>query len=140
MIDEPARRPTAFERSLSELKSCTVEVFEHDAGQEASIALKFGDGAALHGDYWRLIKNGRARLSSFDHAQIYGLPAPINAVFELAKVLRDKVVVNVCLDGQTGDLLFDFSDRIHLQVLNFTGYEVWEMRFRDGTREFSNHV
>ena len=104
------------------------------------MALKFADGSALRADYWRLIKDGKARLSNFDHAQKYGLPAPINAALELAKELRDKLVLKARPDVQTGDLLFDFSDRIHLQVLNFTGYEVWEMRFRDGAIKYSNYV
>jgi len=140
VTEEASPELSAFARRLSELENCAAEVFEHDASQGASIALKFCDGSALRADYWRLIKDGKARLSSFDHAQKYGLPAPINAVRELAKELHDKLVLKACLDCQTGDLLFDFSGRIHLQVLNFTGYEVWEMSFREGTREFSNYV
>jgi hypothetical protein len=140
VIDEPARGPPAFERRLSELKDCATEVFEHDPSQGAAIALRFSDGSTLRADYWRLIEDGKARLSSFDHAQKYGLPAAVDAALELAKKLQDKLVLEACLDRQTGDLLFEFSDRIHLQVFNFTGYEVWEMSFREGTREFSNHV
>jgi hypothetical protein len=140
VTEEAPPELAAFARRLSELENCTAEVFEHDATQGAAIALKFADGSRLRADYWRLIKDGKARLSSFDHAQKYGLAAPINAVLELAKQLHDKRVLKACLDRQTGDLLFDFSDRIHLQVLNFTGYEVWEMSFPSGAREFSNYV
>jgi len=47
---------------------------------------------------------------------------------------------NLRLDKETGDLLFQFADGIHVQVFNFTGYEVWEIHFPDGTGEYSNYV
>ena len=36
--------------------------------------------------------------------------------------------------------LFCFSEDAKLQVLNFTGYQLWEMAFTDGTVEYSNHA
>lgn len=41
-------------------------------------------------------------------------------------------------DRETGDLIFDFTGNIKLQVLNFTGYEIWEITFPNGTGELSN--
>jgi len=29
---------------------------------------------------------------------------------------------------------------LKLQILNFTGYEIWEIRFPDGTGEYSNYA
>jgi len=94
----------------------------------------------LRADYWRVSKDGRASLSSFDHNQQYGLPAPINAISELEEHLRTKVLLEARLDGETGDLLFRFTQDIKLQVLNVSGYEVWEIKFPDGTGEYSNYA
>ncbi len=94
----------------------------------------------LRTDYWRVSKDRKAKLSSFDHNQQYGLPAPINAISELEAHLTAKVLLDARLDGETGDLLFGFTENINLQVLNVSGYEVWEIKFPDGTGEYSNYA
>jgi hypothetical protein len=72
----------------------------------ASIALLFADGTKLQAEYWRLIIDGKAGRSSFDHQQQYGLPAPIDAIRELQELIQDKRVIDARLDSETGDLLF----------------------------------
>jgi hypothetical protein len=47
-----------------------------------------------------------------------------NAIKELQQELQNKLVTEAHLDGESGDLLFQFSGRIKFQVLNLTGYEV----------------
>lgn len=106
----------------------------------ASIEVIFTNGTRLTAEYWRLVIDGGAGLSSFDHQQNYGLRAPIDAVKNLSETLRDKLLTNAILDHMTGDLLFDFDGNVSLQVFNFTGYEIWHIRFPDGTREYSNSV
>lgn len=59
---------------------------------------------------------------------------------ELRKQLQGKIVTDAKLDGESGDLLFEFSDSIKFRVFNFTGYEVWEIHFPDGTGEYSNYA
>ena len=59
---------------------------------------------------------------------------------DLRNELQDKQILKAGPDEETGDLLFEFADRLKLQVLNFTGYEVWEISFPDGTGEYSNYV
>jgi hypothetical protein len=130
-----------FDKSLLEFKNETVRVaasnYYADSGR-VSVELLFGNGTRLRADYWRVTKDGSANISSFDHEQKYGLPAPINAVEELKSHLGDKVLIDVRLDKETGDLLFRFSDGIIFHVFNFTGYEVWEIHFPDGSGEYSN--
>jgi hypothetical protein len=63
-----------------------------------------------------------------------------NAIKELQQELQNKLVTEAHLDGESGDLLFQFSGRIKFQVLNLTGYEVWEINFPDGTGELSNYA
>ncbi len=132
-----------FEKSLSNLREASVEVLPgggFPAPGQASIKLLFANGTRLSAEYWRLVIDGRAGISSFDHQQKYGLPAPIDAVKSLSEILQDKPLTNALLDYNTGDLLFEFAARITLQVLNFTGYEIWEINFPDGTREYSNYA
>jgi hypothetical protein len=104
----------------------------------ASIHLLFANGTLLKAEYWRLVINGNPGVSNFDHQQTYGLPAPVDAVETLHETLDHKLVTNAVLDQRTGDLLFEFSGNVTLQVFNFTGYEIWEINFPNGTREYSN--
>ena len=133
---------TNFDKSLSELKNETVRVAAANCYTDfrASVQLLFGNGTRLRADYWRVKKNGSASRSSFDHEQKYGSPAPIDAVEDLKSQLGDKVLIDVRLDKETGDLLFRFSDGINFHVFNFTAYEVWEIHFPDGTGEYSNYI
>jgi hypothetical protein len=131
-----------MQEAFNKLKNTTVQVTNNDTYPEegmASVLMKFSDGTTLRTDYWRLIKNNRQLLSSFDHQQQYGLPEPIDAKAELQNELRDLSVSEARLDQETGDLSFQFGDHCNLQVLNFTGYEIWEITFPDGSREFSNY-
>ena len=132
-----------FERSLGLLRDSTVEVTSSGAFPEsgaASVRLRFSDGSMPRTDYWRIVKSGKAGISSFDHEQKYGLPQPIDALFQLGQELKDKLVADARLDSKTGDLLFEFEGNIEFQVFNFTGYEVWEIRFANGTGEYSNYA
>ena len=114
--------------------------YDAERPEWASISLLFADGSRLRAEYWRVIQNGRASISSFDHKQKYGLPAEIDAIKELQHLLHEKILVAASLDVEAGDLNFEFSDNTRLQVLNFTGYEVWELRFPDGAVEYSNYA
>jgi hypothetical protein len=131
-----------FEQSLLNLKNSPVHVFHTNAHLEAGMApvqLGFVDGSKIHMEYWRLIIDGKAGLSSFDHLQQYGLPAPIDAIKQLQLELENKTVIEVRLEKETGDLLFQFTGNTKLQIFNFTGYETWDVSFPDGTGEYSNY-
>ncbi len=130
-----------FEQSLLDLKNSTVDISVAEVYRDVvSVQLCFSNGAKLRADYWRLAKGGKARLSSFDHQQQYGLPKPIDAIKDLQEHLVGKRVTDARLARETGDLLFEFTENLNLEVFSFTGYEVWEIRFPDGTAEYSNHV
>lgn len=132
-----------FEKSLSDLREACVDVLPGDGYPEpgqTSIKLLFANGTRLRAEYWRLVIEDRVGISSFDHQQKYGLPAPIDAVRSLREILQDRLVTNAFLDHKTGDLLFEFTGSITFQVLNFTGYEIWEINFPDGTGEYSNYA
>jgi hypothetical protein len=133
----------SFDKSLSDLRDASVQVSEGISYPEpgmASVDLLFSNGSRLRAEYWRVIKNGKAGISSFDHRQKYGLPEPIDAVKELREQLQDQTVAGARLNKETGDLHFKFAGNIELQVFNFTSYEIWEFSFPGGTVEFSNYV
>lgn len=133
--------PNRFRVSLSKLEGETVQVFAADeAVDDGSALLLFANGSRLRSDYWRIFQHGKGTKSSFDHNQQYGLPEKIDAIKALQEVLEGKVLEKVRLDEEAGDLIFEFDDDIRIQVLKFTGYEVWEISFPDGTGEYSNHV
>lgn len=70
----------------------------------------------------------------------YSLPAPIDAKEKISALLEGKICLNVQFDGETADLTLVSGETTKLQVFNFTGYEIWEIRFPDGTEEYSNHA
>jgi len=105
-----------------------------------TVALDFSDGSRLEAVFWRIIKNGATGLSSFDHQHQYGLPARIDALKELQKELHNKTVTEARFDKETGDLLFQFTGNVKVQVFNVTAYEIWHIKFADGTEEYSNNV
>jgi hypothetical protein len=134
---------SSLQNSLSKLAGSSVTVSPGNGFPEpgmASVELFFADGTRLQTEYWRVTEGGRASFSSFDHQQIYGLPARIDAIQDLRDRLVGKMVVEALHDPETGDLLFKFIEDIKLQVLNVTGYEIWQIRFPDGTGEYSNYA
>ena len=132
-----------FEQKLIRLRNVIVSVAGDnipESGGTASIVTKFSDGTILKMAYWRFIQDGRAVLSCFDHLQQYGLPARIDAKEQISRLLNGKLCLNVEFDSETADLILVFGQSTKLQVFNFTGYEIWEMHFPDGTGEYSNYA
>jgi len=129
--------------SLEELVGNSVQVSENDAypaeNGAASVLIIFSAGTMLRAEYWRLIKNGRAHISSFDHMQKYGLPVPIDAIDILSRELLNQAVEEAHHDEETGDLALGFSNCLKLQILNFTDYEIWEISFPNGAVQYSNY-
>jgi hypothetical protein len=132
-----------FQNSLSALKGSTTKVSTSAAYPEpgkASVQLLFSEGSRLRADYWRIVKRDKAGVSSFDHDQKYGLPAPIDAFQQLEGELEGKRVTDALLDARTGDLLFGFEEDVEFRAFNFTGYEAWEIHFPNGTGEYSPYA
>jgi hypothetical protein len=132
-----------FEQNLVGLRNVSIAV-EGDNIPEgygtASVVVKFSDGTILKAAYWRFVQDGRAILSCFDHQQKYGLPAPIDAKEQISNLLDGKLCHKVEFDSETADLILVFGKTTKLQVFNFTGYEIWEIHFPDGTGEYSNYA
>lgn len=89
---------------------------------------KFASGGTLIVQCpWRVMEDEAIRLSSEDHRQQYGLPAPIDAAAELLFLLQDDTVRAVKVGQKSGDILLTFGSKRQLQVVPFSsGYEAWE--------------
>ncbi|MBV8892682.1 hypothetical protein [Bradyrhizobium sp.] len=115
----------SVEQSLAGLRKTGISVAADDipdAEGTAAVVLKFSDGTVLKANYWRLIQDGRALLSSFDHKKKYGLPAPIDAKEQLSSVLEGKICNDVQFDRETADLTLLF-ETTKLQVFSFIAYD-----------------
>lgn len=76
---------------------------------------------------WRLLHNGMIVVSSADHGQKFGLPAPINAVAAVSECLANKAVTAVSIAGGTTDLTIQFGSTHRLEIIALsTGYEAWQ--------------
>jgi len=132
-----------FDKSLASLKGTTVRTSNPERVPEPGIApveLTFSDGSRLRTDYWRIILEGKAQTSSFDHQQQYGIQAPIDAFTRIAEALGGKTLREAKWDTRTGDVMLSFQPDVELQVFNFTGYEDWEIHFSNGTGEYSPYA
>ena len=133
----------SLQQKLQSLNSCGLRVSEnhgYTGKDRASVNITFSNGTKLRADYWRVSKNGGALFSSFDHKQQYGLPMPMDAITCLKDELQKATIIEARHDLESGDLLFAFSNGAKLQVLNLSGYEIWEIHFPDGSGELSNYA
>jgi len=115
-----------------EIASVVAEEFER-------WLFKFASGGTLSVQCpWRVMEDEAIRLSSADHHQQYGLPAPIDAAAELHSLLQDDRVKAVKVDQKCGDLLLTFRSMRQLQVVPFSrGYEAWESLSPQGFNVFA---
>lgn len=87
---------------------------------------------------WRILKQGRTALSSDDHRQQYGLPAPIDSAVEATRHLSGVLITAAQLRAGTNDILIDFSGDLRLEILPMsTGYEGWQMMDPFGVEFFA---
>lgn len=76
---------------------------------------------------WRIVANGRIALGDEDDGQWFGLPAPLDGEERAASVLGQRVVQDVHVDEETGDLRIIFDGNTRIDVFNHSfGYEGWD--------------
>ena len=77
---------------------------------------------------WRLLKDGCMAISSEDHLQQYGLPAPIDAVAVAKDLLAPHLITRVEIRDGTADLLIELTGDLRLEAIPFSrGYESWNV-------------
>jgi hypothetical protein len=77
---------------------------------------------------WRLLENGRIRLTSLDDGQQFGLPMPLDMVDEVTERLAYASVTRVELRECLLDLDIHFNTGHVLQIIpDSSGYEAWNL-------------
>lgn len=101
-------------------------VFEH---YPYNFTFEFGEASLAVDCLWRIVAEGRLALTSLDHGQQFGLPAPIDAFAEALALLRNRRVVTVRLEECSSDLHLEFEGGARLEVISDSaGYEPWNLR------------
>lgn len=95
--------------------------------QEYQWVFHFEDDSRLTVEcLWRLLEDGRIRVTSEDDGQQFGLPAPVVAADEVSRRIVGSSVASVTLHDGTLDLELRFQTSHVLQVLpTSSGYEGW---------------
>ncbi len=77
---------------------------------------------------WRVLEDGRIRLTSEDDGHKFGLPAPMDAVHEINIWLGGIAIQKVELTEGTLDLRLYFENGYVFEMLpNSSGYEAWDI-------------
>ena len=90
-------------------------------------SFSFGPGVGIGAECpWRLLKDGYVTISSEDHLQQYGLPAPLDAAAVASDTLGSLPVLRVEVKEGTADLLLEFAGGLRLEFIPISsGYESW---------------
>lgn len=102
--------------------------------EPAQWIFKLGESSRLSVECpWRLLRKGKIRVSSEDHNQKYGLPAPIDAAAEANKLLGDVRIITASVRHGTSDLIVNCEGELTLEVTPFSsGYEAWQLSTPEG--------
>jgi hypothetical protein len=83
---------------------------------------------------WRLVKNNRVVVSSEDHLQEYGLPAPLDAL-AIAQLLALQPIAQVQVREGIADICIELAGGIRLEAFPIsTGYEAWGIMQASGVQ------
>jgi hypothetical protein len=76
---------------------------------------------------WRLLENGRIRVTSEDDGHQFGLPAPVDATHEVTTCLEGATVQRVEVREGVPDLRLYFSTGHVFEIIPASlGYEAWD--------------
>jgi hypothetical protein len=94
----------------------------------------FGDSLSIRVECpWRLIHSKVIKVSSDDHRQQFGLPAPIDAAERATSLLAGLAVQRVEVHDGTSDMLIHVEQDWRLEIIPFSsGYESWQVSTPSG--------
>jgi len=101
------------------------DVVKHDYSWE----FVFSDRVCLQVEcLWRLIVSGKLVITSEDHGQQFGLPAPVDCLAELRRQIIGAAVEDVKVRAGTIDITLGFGSGCVLEVIpTSAGYEAWQV-------------
>ena len=102
--------------------------------EPATWFVSFGDAHSVSVECpWRLIHDGGIAVSSEDHRQQCGLPAPIDAAERASSLLTGLAVERAEACEGTADMFLYFERDWRLEIIPFsTGYESWQVSTPSG--------
>lgn len=82
---------------------------------------------------WRLVTAQGTAVTSEDHNQRFGLPAPVDAASECLTLLATSLISSVCLDEMTADLALILGGDLRLEIVTTSSaYENWQLHDPNG--------
>lgn len=104
--------------------------------EPATWCVSFGESLGMNVDCpWRLIHDGTIEVSSDDHRQQFGLPAPIDAATCATSLLAGLTIERVEVREGTADVFIQFEGDWRLEIIPFSsGYESWNVSTPSGKR------
>jgi|ERR671918_467730 hypothetical protein len=103
-------------------------VLAYSSTTPGNCTFQFGPASLAVDCLWRVIADGRIRLTSRDHGQQFGLPAPVDACADALTLLQGRLVINVRLVEGSADLVLEFEGGRRLEILtDSSGYEPWNL-------------
>jgi len=99
-------------------------------------SFRFGEGVEIRADCaWRLIDGGQIALSSEDHGQQYGHPAPVDAEAQCRSRIVALKIQSAAVREDTRDIVIIFESGARLEIVPISsGYESWQIAAPDGTQ------
>jgi len=103
--------------------------------EPASWRFYFGRDASINVECpWRILDRGRVACSGDDHGQLFGLPAPVDAVADATRLLSPNAVTAVQLREGSADIVITVSSHLQLEIIPISrGYESWQLSDPFGT-------
>ena len=127
--------------NATKLKSLIGQTFTNlEVESGASAYLFTANGIKVYISYWRLCSSNESKVSSFDDKQKYGSATPIDSLKLLKEAILNIEISSIKLTDSFSDIEIKFTNNVIFQIFNFTGNEVWEVTFRDGTSILSNYL
>src|SRR5262245_4612740 len=118
----PTRRDKPMGVEWLKGQTCT-RVF---GDSSSDFRFEFGEGTLHAEGLWRVIEEGAVVLTSRDHGQRHGLPAPVDAIEQASSRLQGSRVRDVILTEASADLVIVFEAGQRLELLTETsGFESW---------------
>ena len=121
---------------MNDLDWMVTHHFQEAIRYECDWAFAFDHGVCVTAAcLWRLLDNGRIRVTSQDDGHRFGLPATVDCVFEVNKRLAGAICTAIRLLEGTLDLEIKFASEHVLQLIpDSSGYEAWSVS--DKSRQY----
>jgi hypothetical protein len=127
--------PDPDDLSLEFLVGRRMTVIDASAAPNGWVFRFDGSGTLGVECLWRLVSDERIVVTSEDHQQRFGLPAPIDASARALQAIDAKPIRRARFDTTTGDLTIEFANGVRLEaIVTSGGYENWAFSKPDGTQ------